>query len=92
MKALIWEAPRQMTARETDMPAAAADEVLVKVAYCGICGSELSGYLGHNALRVPPLIMGHEFAGEIVALGPAGVDPPPRFDHRQPGNGESALA
>ena len=37
----------------------ASDEVVVRVAYAGICGSELSGYLGHNALRVPPLIMGH---------------------------------
>jgi threonine dehydrogenase-like Zn-dependent dehydrogenase len=50
-------------------PNLAADEVLIRVAYAGICGSELGGYLGHNALRKPPLIMGHEFSGEIVALG-----------------------
>ena len=70
MKALIWEAARTMTLRDEPEPTAAADEILVRVAYAGICGSELSGYLGHNALRVPPLIMGHEFAGEIVAAGP----------------------
>ncbi len=70
MKALIWEAAREMHLREKEGPQARADEILVKVDYVGICGSELSGYLGHNALRVPPLIMGHEFAGEIVALGP----------------------
>ena len=70
MKALIWEAARTMTLRDEPEPTTAADEILVRVAYAGICGSELSGYLGHNALRVPPLIMGHEFAGEIVALGP----------------------
>ena len=70
MKALVWEAPKQMVLREQSDPAPAADEVLVRVAFAGICGSELSGYLGHNALRVPPLVMGHEFAGEIVALGP----------------------
>ena len=69
MKALVWEAPRVMMVREKEMPAIGAGEALVKVAYAGICGSELSGYLGHNALRVPPLVMGHEFAGEIVALG-----------------------
>jgi threonine dehydrogenase-like Zn-dependent dehydrogenase len=34
----------------------------------GICGSELGGYLGHNSLRKPPLVMGHEFAGEIAAV------------------------
>ena len=66
MNALVWEAPRAMAMREQVVPVPAAGEVLVKVAYAGICGSELSGYLGHNALRVPPLVMGHEFAGEVV--------------------------
>jgi threonine dehydrogenase-like Zn-dependent dehydrogenase len=69
MKALVWEAPRTMVMREQSEPAAQAGEVVIKVGYVGICGSELSGYLGHNALRVPPLVMGHEFSGEIVALG-----------------------
>ncbi len=69
MKSLVWEAPRVMQLRETDKPSAAPDEVVIRVAYAGICGSELSGYLGHNALRVPPLVMGHEFSGEIVEMG-----------------------
>jgi threonine dehydrogenase-like Zn-dependent dehydrogenase len=69
MKALVWEAPRVMQMREHDMPTAAPDEVVIKVAYAGICGSELSGYLGHNSLRVPPLVMGHEFSGVIVEVG-----------------------
>lgn len=69
MKTLVWEAPRTMVMREQPEPVAQAGEVIIKVAYAGICGSELSGYLGHNALRVPPLVMGHEFSGEIVALG-----------------------
>ena len=69
MQALVWEGPRQMNMREVATPEPATDEVLIRVAYSGICGSELGGYLGHNSLRVPPLIMGHEFSGEIVALG-----------------------
>jgi threonine dehydrogenase-like Zn-dependent dehydrogenase len=69
MKALVWEAPRVMTLRDQPEPSVGAAEILVQVAHVGICGSELSGYLGHNALRVPPLVMGHEFAGEIVAIG-----------------------
>ena len=69
MKALVWEAARTMTLRDEPEPAATADEIIVRVGHAGICGSELSGYLGHNALRVPPLIMGHEFAGEIVDMG-----------------------
>jgi threonine dehydrogenase-like Zn-dependent dehydrogenase len=69
MKALVWEAPRAMAMRDNAMPQPHSHEVVIKVAYAGICGSELSGYLGHSSLRVPPLVMGHEFAGEIVALG-----------------------
>ena len=70
MKALVWEAARTMTLRDQPEPTATGDEIVIRVGHAGICGSELSGYLGHNALRVPPLIMGHEFAGEIVELGP----------------------
>jgi 2-desacetyl-2-hydroxyethyl bacteriochlorophyllide A dehydrogenase len=69
MQALVWEAPRQMNLRTLPVPVPAPDEVLVKVAYVGICGSELSGFLGHNALRVPPLVMGHEFSGVVAAAG-----------------------
>ena len=71
MRSLVWEAPRMMTPRELAEPEIKPDEALVKVAFAGICGSELSGYLGQNALRVPPLVMGHEFAGELAALGAA---------------------
>lgn len=70
MQALVWEAPSRMRMREQARPAPEVNEVLIQVAYAGICGSELSGYLGHNALRVPPLVMGHEFSGTIVAMGP----------------------
>ena len=69
MRALVWEAPRVMNMRTEPEPEVAPDEICIKVSYAGICGSELGGYLGHNALRVPPLIMGHEFAGEVVATG-----------------------
>ena len=69
MRALVWTAARQMQLQDAPEPQAAADEILIRVGQAGICGSELSGYLGHNALRLPPLIMGHEFAGEIIELG-----------------------
>jgi len=51
------------------MPTIAPDEVLIQVAYSGICGSELSGFEGKNSLRKPPLIMGHEFSGIIAEMG-----------------------
>lgn len=69
MPALVYENPRQMTLRDLPVPAIKPDEVLIRVAYSGICGSELSGYLGQNALRKPPLVFGHEFSGHIGQIG-----------------------
>jgi threonine dehydrogenase-like Zn-dependent dehydrogenase len=66
MDALVWLGPRDMVQRSEPMPRLADGDVLVAVGAVGICGSELSGFLGHNSLRVPPLIMGHECAGRIV--------------------------
>ena len=45
------------------------DWALLKVKSVGICGSDLHGYTGHTGRRIPPLIMGHEATGEIVAVG-----------------------
>ncbi len=70
MQALVWEAPSRMVMHEVEKPIPGKGEVLIEVAFAGICGSELSGYLGHSALRVPPLVMGHEFSGKIAQLGP----------------------
>lgn len=69
MKALVYEGPRMMNIREVPAPELKPDEVLVRVERVGICGSELGGYLGHNSLRKPPLIMGHEFAGVVEQVG-----------------------
>lgn len=68
MQALVWTAPGTMEMQERQLPTPGDDEVLLEVAAVGICGSELSGYLGHNSLRVPPLIMGHEFSAHIVQV------------------------
>ncbi|MEX2541959.1 MAG: galactitol-1-phosphate 5-dehydrogenase [Trueperaceae bacterium] len=69
MRALVWEGPREMNLRELPVVQPGPDEVLLRVDAVGICGSELSGYLGHNSLRKPPLVMGHEFSGTIEAAG-----------------------
>jgi 2-desacetyl-2-hydroxyethyl bacteriochlorophyllide A dehydrogenase len=69
MKALVYEGPRQLNLRDVPEPEPGPEEVLIRVAYSGICGSELGGYLGLNSLRKPPLVMGHEFSGEILQLG-----------------------
>lgn len=68
MDALIWLGPRIMEVQSAPVPKLAPGEVLIEVGAAGICGSELSGYLGQNSLRKPPLIMGHEAAGRIVQI------------------------
>jgi 2-desacetyl-2-hydroxyethyl bacteriochlorophyllide A dehydrogenase len=72
MNVLVYEGPRMMNMARVPIPKPEEGEVLIRVERVGICGSELSGYLGQNSLRVPPLIMGHEFSGTVAALG-AGV-------------------
>jgi len=54
-----------------DVPGAepGTGEVIVRSEAAGICGSEVEGYLGRMANRVPPLVMGHEFAGTVTAVG-----------------------
>lgn len=68
MKALVYTAPARVEALEWTQPAAGPGEALVRVRAAGVCGSDLHGYLGRSAQRVPPMILGHEFSGEIVAL------------------------
>jgi threonine dehydrogenase-like Zn-dependent dehydrogenase len=47
----------------------APGEVILRPGAVGICGSEVEGYLGRMGNRTPPLVMGHEFAGVVVAAG-----------------------
>ncbi len=75
MKVIVWEGPQQMSLGERPDPVdPGPGEVVLRPGAVGICGSEVEGYLGHMGNRHPPLIMGHEFAGEIVAAGPGAED------------------
>lgn len=71
MQALVYTAPRAMELREWPEPEPGHGEVLVRVRAASICGSDLHGFLGHSKIRVPPMVMGHEFAGDVIALGAA---------------------
>jgi len=54
---------------ELPEPTPGPGEVLVCVAACGICGSDVHGYDGSSGRRIPPIVMGHEAAGRIAAVG-----------------------
>jgi L-iditol 2-dehydrogenase len=73
LKALVMEAYKEFYLREVPAPVPAAGEVLVRVRACAVCGSDVHGIDGSTGRRQPPVIMGHEAAGEIAALG-EGVD------------------
>ena len=73
MDALVWHGPERMSVDPLPDPSPGPGEVLLIPEAAGICGSELEGYLGRQANRTPPLVMGHEFAGRVSAVGP-GVD------------------
>lgn len=70
MKALLLTAPSKLEYTDFPEPQPRADEVVVRIRACGICGSDIHGWDGSSGRRHPPLIMGHEAAGEIVATGP----------------------
>ena len=67
MKALVYTANNQVTYRDEPDPVPAAGSVVLKIDAVGICGSDMHAYHGHDPRRVPPMILGHEFAGTIVA-------------------------
>jgi L-iditol 2-dehydrogenase len=69
MQALVYEGAWQMPLRDVPMPIPSADEVVVRVETVGVCGSDVHGYKGTTGRRKPPIIMGHEFAGIVSALG-----------------------
>lgn len=69
MKALVYEGPEKLRVAEFPKPVPKPGEVLVKIKACGICGSDIHGYLGITGRRVAPMVMGHEFSGVIELLG-----------------------
>lgn len=71
MQALTLTGPSKFTFGPAPDPAPASDEVLIRVRACGICGSDIHGMDGSSGRRQPPVIMGHEAAGDIVAVGDA---------------------
>ncbi len=69
MKAAVWYGGKDIRIEDTPKPTVRSHDVLVRVRSVGICGSELHAYEGISKRRRPPLIMGHEFSGEITELG-----------------------
>ncbi len=68
LRALAVVGQAQMILRELEKPQLKTDKVLIKVAYCGICGSDLPRYF-EGGVHAFPQVLGHEFSGVIEAVG-----------------------
>jgi L-iditol 2-dehydrogenase len=69
MKGLVLIDACRFEVRDVPKPEIAANEVLVEVKACGICGSDVHGMDGSSGRRKPPIIMGHEASGVVVEVG-----------------------
>lgn len=65
----VMTKPGEIVFEETEIPAAAENQVLIKMMYIGICGSDIHVYHGKHPFTSYPVTQGHEVAGEIVGLG-----------------------
>ena len=75
MRALVYTGPRKLEYQEWADPQLGPGDALVRVHAAGVCGSDLHGWLGHSRGRIPPLVLGHEIAGEVFQT----ATPHPRF-------------
>ncbi len=66
MKALVYDGVETLVYRDVADPSAKDGEHLIRVEAVGICGSDMHAYLGHDARRPAPLILGHEAAGVVI--------------------------
>lgn len=69
MKALLLEEYKKLKVVDFPEPEIGPDDLLVRVASCGICGSDVHGFDGGSGRRIPPIVMGHEASGTVARAG-----------------------
>ena len=69
MMAAVLTGVREIEYRPVEVPTMAATELLVRVAASGICDSGLAVYRGTHPFKLPPAVLGHEFAGFVERVG-----------------------
>ena len=79
MKALVYTGTNASEVRDVDAPVATDGQSIIDLSFCGICGSDMHAWHGHDERRIPPLVLGHEavgtaltgpLAGKRVAINP----------------------
>jgi threonine dehydrogenase-like Zn-dependent dehydrogenase len=71
MRAAVQEAPRRLVVKEIPVPAIGPNDVLIKVKFTGICGTDGAIYTGKYSSQFLPMVPGHEFSGVVAATGGA---------------------
>jgi 2-desacetyl-2-hydroxyethyl bacteriochlorophyllide A dehydrogenase len=71
MRAAVLVAPGRFELREVPVPVPGANDVLIRVERCGLCGTDIHIFKGHYSADKLPLIPGHEFSGHVAAIGSA---------------------
>ncbi len=66
--AVLYEARQPLKIEDLEMPDVHDEDVLIKVACCGVCHTDLKVIEGRNRFT-PPTILGHEVAGTVEAIG-----------------------
>jgi threonine dehydrogenase-like Zn-dependent dehydrogenase len=69
MKAQVFYEAEKMALEEVPVPQVTDADVLVRVKNCGICGSDISYFFGLSPTGKMPIVLGHEFTGEVVEVG-----------------------
>lgn len=69
MKSMVLTEYKRLELKDMPVPDVGPGDVRIRVHSCGICGSDVHGFDGSSGRRIPPLIMGHEAAGTVDAVG-----------------------
>src|SRR3954453_9547892 len=69
MKAMMLVDKKRLQLTDMPIPEVGADDLLIRVKACGICGSDVHGYDLSTGRRQPPIVMGHEAAGVVEKVG-----------------------
>ncbi|MCX7704767.1 MAG: zinc-dependent dehydrogenase [bacterium] len=69
MRAAIFQGPEKIEIKDWKEPECSENEILIKVHYCAICGTDVRTFFHGHKKVIPPAIIGHEITGEVVEIG-----------------------
>lgn len=70
MKGAFYEGSKRFNVSESELQTLGLDQVRLRVAYAGVCGTDYHIYLGHMDQRIKiPQVIGHEMSGEVIEIG-----------------------